>query len=89
MKQVPEDAVVEMDEIGFLEAKSEAFCQAVLQLMDGNRPVIAAVKDRDIPFLNRVREHPKARCFPITPENRDALREEVLIFMKQQMEECL
>ena len=89
MENVPEDAVVELDEIGFLEAKSEAFCQAVLHLLDGNRPVIAAVKNRDIPFLNQIREHPKARCFDITPENRDALCEEVLGFMKQQMEETL
>lgn len=89
MERVPEDAVVELDEIGFLEAKSESFCQAVLHLLDGDRPVIAAVKNRNIPFLNQIREHPKARCFFITPENRDALYEEVLLFMKQQLEEML
>ena len=89
MEKVPEDAIVELDEIGFLEAKSESFCQAVLHLLDGNRPVIAAVKNRDLPFLNRIREHPKARCFPITRENRDALYEEVLLFMKQQLEDDL
>ena len=84
---VPEDAVVELDEIGFLEANSVAFCQAVLHLLDGDRPVIAAVKNREIPFLNRIRKHSNARCFAITPENRDTLYEEVLIYMKQQMEE--
>lgn len=87
MADVPEEALVELDEIGFLEARSEAFCQAVLRLLDGSRPVIAAVKDRDIPFLNRVREHPNARCFSITPENRDTLYEEVLAFLRQQLEE--
>lgn len=87
MADVPEEALVELDEIGFLEARSEAFCQAVLHLLDDSRPVIAAVKDRDIPFLNRVREHPNARCFSITPENRDTLYEEVLAFLRQQLEE--
>ena len=86
---VPENAVVELDEIGFLEAKSETFCRAVLQLLDGSRPVIAAVKNKDIPFLRTLREHPNARCFHITPENRDALFEEVLEFMKRQLEETL
>ena len=86
---IPPNTVVELDEVGFLEAKSEAFCQAVLQLLDGDNPVIAAVKNRDIPFLNQIREHPKARCFYITPDNRDALYEEVLTFMKQQLEETL
>ena len=81
--------MVELDELGFLEAGSQSFCRAVLQLLDGSRPVIAAVKSLDIPFLNQLRAHPKARCFPITPENRDALYEEVLEFMKQQLEEAL
>lgn len=85
---IPDAAIVELDELGFLEARSEPFCRAVLQLLDGNRPVIAAVKDRDTPFLNRIRSHPKARCFHITPENRDALYEEVLTFLTQQMEEA-
>ena len=84
---MPEAAVVELDEIGFLEAGSEAFCQAVLGLLEGDRPVLAAVKDRDIPFLNAIRAHPAARCFHITAENRDELFEEVLEFMKQQLEE--
>lgn len=84
----PENAVLKLDEIGFLEAKSESFCQAVLHLLDGSMPVIAAVKNKDIQFLNIIRNHPNARCFYITAENRDALYEEVLAFMKQQLEEC-
>ena len=86
---VPEGCVVELDEIGFLEAKSETFCRAVMRLLDGNAPVIAAVKNREIPFLEAVRSHQNARCFYITPENRDALYEEVLTFLKQQLEETL
>ena len=87
MACVPEDALVELDEIGFLEANAEDFCRSVLHLLDGDRPVIAAVKNRDIPFLNQIREHPKARCFFITPENRDVLYEDVLAYMRQQWEE--
>ena len=88
LELVPKNAVVELDEIGFLEAKSDAFCQAVLHLLEGKNPVIAAVKNREHPFLDAVRNHPNARCFYITAENRDALYEEVLAFMKQQLEEC-
>lgn len=89
MEPISGDGVVELDEIGFLEAGAPTFCQAVLQLLDGSRPVIAAVKNRDIPFLNAIREHPNARCFYITAENRDILYEEVLEFMKLQMEDIL
>lgn len=89
MLTVPENAVVELDEIGFLEAKSESFCRAVLQLLNRNRPVIAAVKNKEIPLLKTIREHPNAHCFYITPENREVLYKEVLEFMKQQLEEKL
>lgn len=86
MVPVPDGHIVEMDEIGFMESKSEAFCSAVMTLLDGDVPVIAAVKDKDIPFLEAVRTHPNARCFYITPENRDILYDEVLEFMKAQLE---
>ena len=89
LETVPEGCVVELDEIGFLEAKSEAFCRAVMQLLDGNAPVIAAVKNWEIPFLETVRNHKNARCFYITPENRDVLYEEVLAFLRKQLEEVL
>ena len=88
MVTIPENTVVELDEIGFLEAKSDAFCQAILHLLDGRNPVIAAVKNKEIPFLNTIRNHPNARCFCITEENRENLFEEVLEFMKLQLEEC-
>ena len=87
LEPVPEDALVELDEIGFLEAKSDAFCQAVLHLLEGKHPVIAAVKNREHPFLDTVRNHPNARCFYISAENRDALYEEVLAFKQQQLED--
>lgn len=87
LEVVPADAVVELDEIGFLEANAENFCNSVLHLLDGRNPVIASVKNREHPFLDAVRNHPNARCFYISTENRDALYEEVLAFMKQQLEE--
>ena len=81
---IPTDRVILMDELGFLEAVSDAFCGAVLHLLDGDIPVIAAVKDRDTPFLNAVRSHPNCKHFFITSENRDALFHEVLYFMRTQ-----
>lgn len=68
-----------MDELGFMEKNAEAFKRAVFNALDGNIPVIAAVKARyDVDFLNRVRAHEKAQLYTITPENRDALYAELL-----------
>lgn len=85
--QMDSGSIIEMDEIGFLESQSPLFCEMILSLLDGNRPVIAAVRDKDRPFLRCVRAHPNARCFFITPENRDAMFREVLEFMNHQLEE--
>lgn len=82
---VPPGHIVLMDELGFMEGSSEEFCGAVLALLDGDTPVLAAVKDKDIPFLRAVRTHPNCRCFFITEENRDELFPEVLDFMKKEL----
>ena len=82
---VPEGHVVLLDELGFMESGSREFCSAVLALLDGDAPVIAAVKDKSTPFLDEVRAHPKGKLFCITEENRDALFDEVLDFLRAQL----
>ena len=81
----PENAVILLDEIGFMESASDAFCNAIMDLLDGDIPVIAAVKHNDTPFLSAVRRHPGCRCFTITPENRNELTDEVTAFMQEQV----
>lgn len=83
LQPVPQEAIILLDEIGKMESAAEAFRNAILSLLDGEIPVIAAVKDRDTPFLNTVRAHPHCRCFYITEENRNELYGEVLSFMKE------
>lgn len=83
---VPEGGIVLLDELGFMESQAEQFCAAVLELLDGDVPVIAAVKDKDTPFLEAVRNHPNAKCFYITEENRDALFPRVLDFVRIQLD---
>lgn len=81
---VPKSHVVLMDELGFMESSSEDFCSAVMSLLDGEAPVIAAVKYNDFPFLNAVRSHPNCRVFHITADNRDELYLQVLDFVRNQ-----
>lgn len=69
----PRPGIVIMDELGVLETGSEKFCASVLEHLDSNEHVIAAVKAKNSDFLNKVRNHPKAQCYEITVENRDEL----------------
>lgn len=88
LRPVPAGAVLLFDELGFMESREKAFCNAVLSRLDGDTLVIAAVKDKDLPFLEAVRSHPKCRCFHITRENRDELYDEVLRFVREQLGGC-
>ena len=74
--------LIVLDELGFLETHAADFCRTVLELLDGNVPVLAAVKPKDTPFLNAVREHPKARVFHIDEQNRETLPAQVLAFFQ-------
>lgn len=49
-----------MDELGFLENDAKVFQSAVLCALDGDTPVLAAVKPKDTPFLRAVRGHENA-----------------------------
>ena len=71
--------IIVMDELGFMESQAGAFVQAVFAALDGEIPIIAAVKSRyNVPFLNKVRAHPKGVVYDINPENRDALFDRLL-----------
>lgn len=84
LRDLPDDGIILLDELGTLENGAEEFCDTVLNLLYGKTPVIAAVKHKDTPFLQRVRAHKNAKCFYLTPENRDALFAEIMEFIKAQ-----
>jgi len=80
--------VIVMDELGFMETGADLFCDAVLRCFDGNQPVLAAIKaSHHTAFLNAVRFHPNAAVYEITPENREALFEELLPVIQRWNEE--
>lgn len=70
--------VILMDELGFLENEALAFQKAVLDALDGDTPVIAAVKSKETDFLNAVRTHPSAKLVYLDADNREMLFEELL-----------
>ncbi len=69
--------IIVMDELGFMEKDAKKFCARVLELLDGDIPVLATAKSghNDIEFLNKLLDHPNADVYEITPENRDDLYE--------------
>lgn len=79
--QFPCDGVIVLDELGFLESRAPVFTEAVLRIFDEAPFVIAAVRDKQTPFLDAVRSHPRADLYRIDTENRDNLRKMLLAEM--------
>lgn len=64
------DGILVMNELGFMEAAAERFMKSVLTALDGEIPVLAAIKARrDIAFLEQIRSHPNVALFSVTAEN--------------------
>ena len=60
--------IIVMDEIGFMESGATAFCDAVMNRLDGDLPVLAAVREGiDTAFLSQVRSHKHAHCIQMEP----------------------
>ncbi len=85
IEDAPADALFVMDELGVMESDAPRFCKAVLRRLDGDGPVLAAVRDLDTPFLNAVRNHPKAKCFFLTsPADAEKVFPQALALLKSQ-----
>lgn len=79
------DGLLVMDEIGPMESASPRFSAAVLAALEGDAPILASVRDIDIPFLEAVRGHRNARCFVLTADNAEKLYPQVLDFLRAQI----
>jgi len=62
-----------MDELGFFEKESYQFQKAVLQCLQEETPILGAVKEAPIPWLDGIKNHPNVKLIPISLENRDRI----------------
>lgn len=78
-----------MDEIGFMEEKSQRFQKAVLSAFDGNIPVLASVKAKNIstPFLDAVRSHENVRLIELDETNREEVYEQLRLLYTDRKED--
>ena len=66
--------ILVMDEIGFMERDADFFSRAVLERMDGNMPLLAAVRTgMETPLLKKLLAHPRATVIEMRPERFDEL----------------
>jgi nucleoside-triphosphatase len=69
--------IVVIDEIGPMEILSKPFCQAVLEMLDSEAPVLGTIVQRRNAFADQVKEHPRVTVRQVTVTNRDRIAEGV------------
>jgi len=60
-----------IDEIGKMECYSEKFVVAIYRLFDSDRSVLATVAQKGTGLISEVKNHPAAKLFNLTRQNRD------------------
>lgn len=66
-------AVIVMDELGVYEKDAHAFHAAVLQALDGDKPILGVLQKGESAFLDAVAAHPRVQVLPVDSSNRDSV----------------
>ena len=65
--------LIVMDELGSAESAAKAFQDRVLELLDGEIPILGVLQEGESAFQQRVATHPNVELIYVTEENRDSL----------------
>ena len=76
-----------MDEVGRMESAAARFSARILELLNGDTPILGVVqKIADSKLTNAIRQHPNVRVLTVTKENREKLAEEVLRLVSKELD---
>jgi nucleoside-triphosphatase len=74
----PMTRIIVIDEIGKMECLSSKFRKLVVEILDSEKPLIASIALRGRGLIAEIKARPDVRVFEITPQNRDAVENEIL-----------
>ncbi|MBQ3405184.1 MAG: NUDIX domain-containing protein [Oscillospiraceae bacterium] len=77
LSSIPECDLIIMDEIGTMESKAVVFSQELLELMDGDSPVLGVIKPINAPLLDSIRRHYNTAVLEVNKRNREMLDREI------------
>jgi len=71
-----------IDEIGKMECASKKFSKLILELLDSNKPVVAAIADKGSGLINDIKKREDVALFEITEQNRDLRIKELTMVIR-------
>lgn len=74
--------LVVIDELGSMEAYSEAFRQAVFNVLDNPIPFVGTIALRSHPWLDSVKQHPRVKLCLLTASERETVFQQFLGYVQ-------
>lgn len=71
-----------LDECGRLEQRFPRFCAQVLELLEGETPVLGVVRQDVMGWLEEIRHHPKVQLVTVTEQNRNELPQQLAAYYR-------
>ena len=72
-----ESDIVIMDEIGALEKDCTLFTDKVFEVLDSKTDVLGVIKQKDTPYLNKIRLRDDVKIIEVTGTNNDEIESEL------------
>ena len=76
-----EGALLCMDELGFMENEAYAFQNSVINCLNGTIPVLGVLKEKRVPWHERIVSHPLVKIIEIDFNTRASAPEEALRYL--------
>jgi nucleoside-triphosphatase len=74
--------LVVIDEIGFMELKSQRFQQLVTRALDSSSPVLATIMRKAFYFADDIKKHNDVQLITMRVDNRDTLVSEITAMLR-------
>ena len=74
--------LIVIDEIGRLEREAFAYHEALRRCIEGDVPMLCAIRKLKAPWADWIRNHPRVRLIEVTTENRDRIPQEILDLLR-------
>ena len=74
--------LIVIDEIGRLEREAFAYHEALRRCIEGDAPMLCAIRKLKAPWADWIRNHPRVQLIEVTTENRDRIPQEILDLLR-------